>query len=375
MNSIRFNPIDLILSRLVTDDLNNFLNDIRVYPDVYKNILNTIILTAVKNRSIKILTYMFKHERRKFFKFVSNSKFEYFVLLVDFLNYEEKKIILKTTNDIQKIKYLIESGITSNEERIKMYQYLNFEFQNLRKIDEGAYGNIYSGEKDLNLYAIKITKLSEGLKESLILRSLVNKCHEFFLCYESHIISNGKILIITEYLRDYLNMIDAYNLGFFRQPNLHVGTVFMSINNAIKFLHENGIVHGDIKPDNIMMQGTRIKILDFGLSCVESSCSSVEIGGTLSFLDPMLLKNRGIKTFIDKKFGDIWSFGILIYTVINGFTPMKKFKSENKYYKKFSIETDEHKNIVNSYLSQLENFNAQIEYFLNPIPNQRHLLE
>ena len=54
------------------------------------------------------------------------------------------------------------------------------------------------------------------------------------------------------------------------------------VSNGLKYLHENGIVHKDIKPSNLMIadDGGKILIIDFGISSVKSDGKSVICGVT-----------------------------------------------------------------------------------------------
>ena len=54
------------------------------------------------------------------------------------------------------------------------------------------------------------------------------------------------------------------------------------VSSGLKYLHENGIVHKDIKPSNLMIadDGGKILIIDFGISSVKSDGKSVICGVT-----------------------------------------------------------------------------------------------
>uniref|UniRef100_A0A1I8AHD4 Protein kinase domain-containing protein n=1 Tax=Steinernema glaseri TaxID=37863 RepID=A0A1I8AHD4_9BILA len=61
-------------------------------------------------------------------------------------------------------------------------------------------------------------------------------------------------------------------IGKSRLTHKHISFLLYQILCAVKYLHESNIMHRDLKPDNIGVndQGCEVKLLDFGLSCVQA---------------------------------------------------------------------------------------------------------
>ena len=85
---------------------------------------------------------------------------------------------------------------------------------------------------------------------------------------------------------------------------------------AILYLHQRGIVHCDIKPENIMLKTDQYGIkydddlilTDFGLSKFISNQNDIQ-AGTITYIAPeILLNNSSYKT---TKAVDLWSIGVL----------------------------------------------------------------
>jgi len=100
--------------------------------------------------------------------------------------------------------------------------------------------------------------------------------------------------------------------------------------NAIGHAHKVGVIHRDIKPNNILLceDGT-IKVMDFGLAKVfqeEGTQATVThaAAGTLYYMSPEQVK--GLKN-VDKR-SDIYSIGMTLYEMISGRTPFEKGESE-----------------------------------------------
>lgn len=100
--------------------------------------------------------------------------------------------------------------------------------------------------------------------------------------------------------------------------------------NAIGHAHKVGVIHRDIKPNNILLcdDGT-VKVMDFGLAKVvqdHSSQSTVTqiAAGTLYYMSPEQIK--GLKN-VDNR-SDIYAIGMSIYEMLAGRTPFEKSESE-----------------------------------------------
>lgn len=91
--------------------------------------------------------------------------------------------------------------------------------------------------------------------------------------------------------------------------------------SAMKYLHERGISHGDIKPENILLDSNfNAKICGFWYCKTTLITGDNEKGGTLFYAEPEMF-NDGEFTPLKS---DIWSIGILLYCISeNGFPYLK----------------------------------------------------
>jgi serine/threonine-protein kinase len=91
--------------------------------------------------------------------------------------------------------------------------------------------------------------------------------------------------------------------------------------SALRFAHRHGIVHRDIKPHNVLVDGEgRVKVTDFGIARAGASqmTETGSIVGTAQYLSPE--QARGGE--VDQR-SDLYSLGVVLYELLTGKTPFE----------------------------------------------------
>lgn len=109
---------------------------------------------------------------------------------------------------------------------------------------------------------------------------------------------------------------------YIKQKSLSISEIediSIQILEALYYAHSNNIIHRDIKPSNIMIAKGTVKILDFGIAKQELAATVTKTGlfmGSPHYVSPEQIEGHDI----DYR-SDIYSFGIVLYEMIEGKVP------------------------------------------------------
>ncbi|MBE0447341.1 MAG: serine/threonine protein kinase [Actinobacteria bacterium] len=96
-------------------------------------------------------------------------------------------------------------------------------------------------------------------------------------------------------------------------------TVATQICRALEAAHLNGVIHRDVKPENVMiLHDGRLKVMDFGIAMLKGTAiaTSGDIIGTFAYMSPEQARGEPV----DER-SDIFSLGTVFYEMITGFIP------------------------------------------------------
>ncbi|RVD92050.1 serine threonine kinase [Tubulinosema ratisbonensis] len=111
-------------------------------------------------------------------------------------------------------------------------------------------------------------------------------------------------------------------------------SIILQTIEGLKFLHKINIYHCDIKPDNIVLEGDSIKIVDFGCSFHSESkfvtFSKGVINSTPGVGPPeIIFTDPEVEVDLEKV--DVWGVGYLIYYIFSGVVPFVSRNASETY--------------------------------------------
>ncbi|KAJ3707874.1 hypothetical protein LUZ61_011579 [Rhynchospora tenuis] len=255
------------------------------------------------------------------------------------------------------------------------------EYVRQHKIGAGSYGKVvlYRSTKDDKLYALKVfnkphlvklrvapseTAMTDVLREVSIMKMLdhpniVNLIEVIDDC------KTDKFYMVLEYVESKWACDDSGALSSLGESTAR--SYLRDIVAGLTYLHSHNIIHGDIKPDNLLVTGTgRVKIGDFGVSQAFEGDNDLlrRSPGTPVFTAPECC----IGVTYHGKGADTWAVGVTLYCMVLGCYP---FLGESLH--------DTYDKIVNNPLVVPDHINPLLRDLLERLlckdPNQRITLQ
>ena len=217
-------------------------------------------------------------------------------------------------------------------------------YQKIGILRTGDFGNVYKAKYNNEYFAIKeikkILSYENFLKETEVMKKM--ECDNSLKLIESFV-TKDSFYIVSELcfsnLAEYLNT---------RKKGLlieEIKELLIDLNKGLKVMYENKIIHGNIKPSNILLSFNNnnvnkvcFKISDFGLDGSKELSGSRINRDTYRFMSPECIKDEKIN---DKS--DIWSLGIVIYYLL-----FQNYPYDGTQYEIMKqIESNKQLNVIN----------------------------
>ena len=194
-----------------------------------------------------------------------------------------------------------------------------------KSLGEGGFGHVYQAW-DAKLHrqvAIKYLKnLSPGvdlMKEARLAASLK---HAAFVKVHSLEQAGDSQAIVMELVpgRTLRQVLET------QTPSIsHVIDIVLQVAQAMQEAHAAGLVHGDLKPSNLMQEPSgAVRILDFGLAIqadrdATTSLVQSDPQGTIAYMAPEVLTGASLRSS-----SDIYALGVILYELLTGARPFAK---------------------------------------------------
>lgn len=207
-------------------------------------------------------------------------------------------------------------------------------------LGKGAFGSVF---RALNMgtgetVAVKQVKLADLPKSELRVITLEidllkNLDHPNIVKYRGFVKSAESLNIILEYCEN--GSLHSISKNFGKFPENLVGIYMSQVLHGLLYLHEQGVIHRDIKGANILTtkQGL-VKLADFGVATRTTTFHESSVVGTPYWMAPEVIELSGATTA-----SDIWSLGCTVIELLDGKPPYHKLQPMHAL---FRIVNDDH---------------------------------
>ncbi|KAJ1919426.1 hypothetical protein H4219_002018 [Mycoemilia scoparia] len=200
-------------------------------------------------------------------------------------------------------------------------------YQKLNHIDEGTYGLVFRAKDKHTGDIVALKQLKLGKEATGFPITSLREIHTLLLAKHPNIVNvkeivvgdkSSSIFIVMEYVEHDLKVLmqemKSSSSSFLQSE---IKTIMLQLLSAVAFLHDNWIIHRDLKTSNLLMNNQgKIKVADFGLARKYGSPQRnlTQLVVTLWYRSPELL-------FGEKEYTtaiDMWSVGCIFAELVSG---------------------------------------------------------
>ena len=197
-------------------------------------------------------------------------------------------------------------------------------YQILESIGEGSFGKVYKGRKKYTGQIVALKYISKSGRSEKELTSLFREIeiqkklrHPNIIQLLDYFILPKEIVMVTDYADGELFQILEDDGRLPERPQIQ--SIASQLVSALYYLHQNRILHRDMKPQNILLcKDGSVKLCDFGFarSMSVSTLVLTSIKGTPLYMAPEIVQERPYDHT-----ADLWSLGCILFELFTGQPP------------------------------------------------------
>lgn len=221
---------------------------------------------------------------------------------------------ISTSDDVQ--------STTSDKNILFQWGHLDI----LEKIGEGSYGEVYRAYDPVLDRTVALKLLKEEKSSGFQSRAFMQEAKRLAKVRNRHVLAVHGANIHDSRVGIWSDLIDGVNLSESNKPSENHTSkqlihVISSLSDALQAVHQADLVHGDIKPSNVMLDTKgKLILMDFGAG-TENSNEQTQSGYVVA--TPLLMSPELFKEGNISQESDIYALGVLLFKLATGKYPIQ----------------------------------------------------
>ena len=309
----------------------------------YEGYTNIIIKEKIKNVYFKLVNkdlFFYEKEEEKNHRGILNLSGVFVKEGEDAMINNKKYYTIISTSYKEKLKCCYFDNIENRNiwlEKFKLVtekKNIHENYELLRIIEKGKFSTIRYGRNIKTGQSMAIKIISKKNAKDVDLELAITEIKVLEICHHPFIIKLYDVFETYDYIYlvlEYCNkgsLLSYFEKKSYKLSELQVCEIVYNLSLAINFIHSFGVIHRDLKLENVLLTDDsnkiNIRLSDFGLSKIISPNEKCKDPyGTIIYAAPEILEGKSYDKSVD-----IWSLGIITFFLLCGYLPFNDKNSK-----------------------------------------------
>lgn len=205
-------------------------------------------------------------------------------------------------------KYKIGTNFDKTDKNKQNFTIKNEIFELGKKLGDGSFSNVFSVKDKITnkLHAMKVIEKYDPYKLKCIYKEkivLSNISHRFIIGLNYAFQNSKQLYLVLDFEEK-----DLYDIITTKQIKNNQRIYLCQMISAIEYLHNIGIIYRDLKPENVLLCESGIKLIDFNLVKIDIQEDEVGKDGSLGYIAPEIIEGHECT-----KSADWYALGVCFY--------------------------------------------------------------